>query len=223
MIPCASISLAQTISQCLHCFAAATHIPVVALPTGSIRACLARGRSTAYIRIIKTPPPFVNGFWMGIIEKKKQKARGTRERRGRLPKNDDKASAAEKRRYVRRQRAREGELPAGQGKPARAAHVQSGRFRGFLSFKNGGQRGENTFSARLRAGPSACAGPARRRRGSKGIFFREGGESVGEVGGTVLDVVEVLVGVEAVVLHLDQGHGDVGTVVRDALTVVQQV
>ena len=73
MIPCASISLAQTISQCLHCFAAATHIPVVALPTGSIRACLARGRSTAYIRIIKTPPPFVNGFWMGIIKKRSRK------------------------------------------------------------------------------------------------------------------------------------------------------
>ena len=159
----------------------------------------------------------------GHHQKKKQKARGTRERRGRLPKSDDKASAAEKRGCVRRQGAREGELPAGQEKPTRAAHVQSGRFRGFFSFKNGGQRGENTFSARLRAGPATCTGPARRRRGSKGIFFREGGEGVGEVCGAVLDVVEVLVGVEAVVLHLDQGHGDVGTVVRDALTVVQEV
>ena len=223
MIPCASISLAQTISQCLHCFAAATHIPVVALPTGSIRACLARGRSTAYIRIIKTPPPFVNGFWMGIIKKRSRKPGEPGKGAGDCQKAMIKPRAAEKRGCVRRQGAREGELPAGQEKPTRAAHVQSGRFRGFFSFKNGGQRGENTFSARLRAGPATCTGPARRRRGSKGIFFREGGEGVGEVCGAVLDVVEVLVGVEAVVIHLDQGHGDIGAVVRDALAVVQQV
>ena len=147
MIPCASISLAQTISQCLHCFAAATHIPVVALPTGSIRACLARGHSTAYIHIIKTPLPFVNGFLAGFIEKNQQKARGTGERCVRLSKNYDKASLTEQ---------RGGCVRGAKGPP----HVQSGRFCNFLSCKNEGQRGENTFStcSQRRTGESCRSG-----------------------------------------------------------------
>ena len=210
MIPCASISLAQTISQCLHCFAAATHIPVVALPTGSIRACLARGHSTAYIHIIKTPLPFVNGFLAGFIEKNQQKARGTGERCVRLSKNYDKASLTEQR----------GVCAGGKGPTARSIRT----FLQLFKLQKRGTAGRKYFFDMLST-PDRRKLPVRRggARRSEGVFFREGGVGVGEVGGAVLDVVEVLVGVEAVVIHLDQGHGDIGAVVRDALAVVQQI
>ena len=39
----------------------------------------------------------------------------------------------------------------------------------------------------------------------------------------VLDSLEIAVGVEGIVLYLDDGHGDVGAVVGDALIVVEQI
>ena len=39
----------------------------------------------------------------------------------------------------------------------------------------------------------------------------------------ILDSLQIPVGIEAVVFHLDDRHGNVRTVVRNALTVVQNV
>ena len=61
------------------------------------------------------------------------------------------------------QRAREGELPAGQEKPAWAAHVQSGRFCNFLKLQKRGTAGRKYFFDTLKTAQPKRAAQSRER------------------------------------------------------------